>query len=155
MPSNISVKRTTVSEGNDVVITNRVVMADGTYLILGDLAGDVFSVRVFDVSGSGEGRAPNTAIFTDTAVNKETGGPAGGACIFDTLQTTYWDGADGTGYNFLYQLRWDAAGSTGPYLRAGHTYHVKFEADCDSTGTPDFGVVRWMHILDVQPGDPT
>ena len=120
MPSRISVKRTTVSEGNDVVLSNRIVMADGTNLILADLAGDVFSVRVFDMSGAGEGRTPNTSIYSDTAINKTTGGPEGGACIFDTLQTTYWDGEDGTGYNFVYQLRWDSTGSSGPYLRAGH-----------------------------------
>jgi hypothetical protein len=155
MPSKISVKRSTVVEGNDVFLTNLIVMADGTNLILGDLAGDTFEVRVFDVSGAGEGRTPNTSIYTDATVNKESGGPAGGACIFDTLQTTYWDGAGGDGYNFVYQLRWDSASSTGPYLRAGHTYHVKFTMDCDSTGSADFGVVRWTHILDVMPGDPT
>ena len=155
MPRNISVTRTSVVEGNDVVLTNRIVMADGTNFVLADVVSTTFSVRVFDLSGAGEGRTPNTAIYTDTAVNKTSGGPTGGACIFDTLQTTYWDGEDGTGYNFAYQLKWDSTGSTGPYMRAGHTYSVQFEADCDAAGAPDFGIMRWKHILDVRPGDPT
>ncbi len=154
MPSKISVKRSTIVEGTDVFLTNLIVMADGTNLVLGDIAGSTFEVCVFDVSGAGEGRTPNTAIYTNTAVDFLTGGPNGNACVFDTLQTTYWDGAGGDGYNFVFQLRYDAAGTTGPYLRAGHTYHVKFTLGADS-GSADFGTLRWMHILDVMPGDPT
>jgi len=130
-------------------------MADGTPLLVGDILDGSLAVRVFDVSGAGEGRTPNALIYSDTSIDKESGGPTGGACVFDTYQTTYWDGRDGTGYNFVYVLKWDSSGSTGPYLRAGHTYHVRFELDGDQTGAADFGVVRWSHILDIDPGDPS
>lgn len=150
----MTVVTSNVREGNDIVLTNRIVMADGDALQLVNLAGDI-SVRVFDMSAAGEGRTPNTAIFTKTDIDKHTGGPDDGACVFNTYQTKYWDGKGGTGYNFAYQIEWDSAGTTGPYLRAGHTYHVKFEFDGDNTGTDDFGIVRWMHVLKMAPGDPS
>lgn len=150
MPRNIVVGVHDVTEGNDVILTNYLVAADGTPVVQGDVTGNL-SVRVFDISGGGEGRDQDRSIFTDTAIAVATGGlGASGGHIEDTLETVYWDGKDQTGYNFVYALRWDSASSTGPYLRGGHRYKVEFEATL--TGGTDFGVMRWFHILNVGTG---
>ncbi len=149
MPRATVTPRSQVTEGNDVFLTHRIVTADGTNLVQADLSGTI-TVRVFDKAQGGEGRDPNTAVFTKTDISKTTGGPGGGASVLDTLATTYWDGQDGTGYNFVYQLIYDTAASTGPYPRAGHVYLVQFEA-----ATSSFGTVRWKTILDVSPSDPS
>lgn len=152
MPRSIVTVRSRVKEGNHVYLTNRIIMADGTQLVQSDVgSGSSIEVRVYDISGGGEGRRPDASIFTKTDIGVTTGGPGGGAAILDTYATTYWDGKDSTGYNFIYKLEWDSAGATGPYLRGGHTYLVEFRVDCDEGDT--FGIVRWTHILDVEPSD--
>ena len=148
MPSTIVIPRAQALEGSDVFIAHRLVKADGTNVTQADITSTI-SVRVFDRSGAGEGRAPDTPIYTDTTISKTTGGPGGGAAILDALATTYWDGQDSEGYNFIYRLQWDSSGSAGPYLRAGHRYYVAFEADVSGEGT-----MRWAMHLTILPGDP-
>lgn len=147
MPRAIVTTHSNVYEGNDVFLTDRIIMADGTQLELADLdISDNITVAVYPMSGAGEGRVQGTSIFTKTDIDKNTGGPGGGQAIWDTYQTTYWDGRDNTGYNFVYQLQYDAAGSDGPRLRGGHNYRVEF-----SFRTTNFGTVRWAHTLYIIP----
>jgi hypothetical protein len=145
MPRATVTVHSSVQEGNDVFLLNRLVTADNTNLVQADVDGTTMSVRVFDLSsGAGVSGDPTTAVFSDTAV-------AITGVFFDTLQTDgYWDGKDSTGYNFRYMLSWDADNSGGPYLRGGHKYAVEFEADLAS-GT-DFGVMRWRHVITIEDG---
>lgn len=142
MPRAIVTVHSDVEEGNDVFLTNRIVMADNTQLVQSDVNGNI-TVNVYPISGAGEGRVQTTSIFTKADISKT-------AVIFDTYQTTYWDGKDATGYNFLYQLQYDATGAAGPYLRGGHSYAVEFS--CRADLATDFGTMRWKHILHVRPG---
>jgi hypothetical protein len=139
-----------VVEGLDTFLSNRLITADGTQLVTGDVSGTI-SVRVYDLSAAGEGRDRDRSIFTKTDIALASGGPLTGADhLVNTLETgTYWDGRDTIGMNFCYRLIWNAAGSTGPYLRGGHKYRVDFEVT-----TTAFGVMRWTHILDVSHSSP-
>lgn len=141
MPSKILVTKGSVLEGTDAWLSARVLTADDTALVTGDCA-STMSVYVYDITDGGEGRRPDQAIFSKTDITTST-------VLSDTYLTTYWAGKDGTGYNTVYQLQYDAAGTVGPYLRGAHTYLVEFVVDA-STGT-DFGNVRWHFMLYVEP----
>lgn len=142
MPSEVITGRVQIREGEDVFLTGRIVMADGTNLVQADVSsGELIALYVYDKSGAGEGRKPNTTVFSDTSIALSN--------IFDSLQTDgYWDGLDSTGYNFRYQLQWDSAGSDGPYMRANHKYLAQFSVLTDS-----FGKIRWAWEIQVLPSD--
>jgi hypothetical protein len=132
-----------LEEGSDVFLTNRLITPDGTQLVQADINGTV-TVKVYDVSGGGAGRAPTTAIFTKTDIPVST--------VFDTYQTDgYWSGKDDTGYNFRYALLADESGATGPNMVGGHRYGVEFSANLDPSGGTDFGKAVWRHVLVLRP----
>lgn len=141
MPSQLVVVRKTILEGHDAVLTARILTADDTALQQTDIESTI-TLNVYDVTAGGKGRRPDSAIFTKTDISTDS-------AVSNTYATTYWAGKDGTGYNFVYFLRHDTAGTTGPYLRGGHKYLVEFSAD-GTTGT-DFGTIRWYFILQVEP----
>jgi len=147
MPSKLTMIRASVQEGGSPILAARVLTADETPLQQGDISANTVSLSVYDVSPGGQGRRPATAIFEKTDISTTAGGPGGIACISDTYATTYWNGKDSTGYNFVYRLIYDATGATGPYLRGGHTYRCEFSCDAGST----FGSVQWHFILYVEP----
>lgn len=149
MPAKLTVIRASVQEGGSPILSGRILTADETPLVQGDIASNTVSLNVYDVSPGGEGRRAATAIFTKTDISTTAGGPGGVACINSstTYVTTYWNGKDGTGYNFAYRLIYDTSGATGPYLRGGHTYRCEFSASAGST----FGTVQWHFILHVEP----
>lgn len=141
MPSRIVVTRGSILEGSDAWLTARVLTADDTALVTGDITGTI-TVKVFDVTSGGEGRRPDQSIFTKTDI-------AVAGTVLNAYATTYWAGKDSTGYNFVYPLRYDTAGTTGPYLRGGHTYLVEFSMD--TTAATDFGTTRIHFRLYVEP----
>jgi len=141
MPSRIVVTKATVLEGSDAFLAARLLTADDTQLVTTDITGTI-SVYVYDISDGGQGRRPDQSIFTKTDI-------VVAGTVLNTYATTYWAGKDGTGYNFVYPLRYDAAGTTGPYLRGGHVYLIEFNAD--ATAATDFGTMRWFFILTVTP----
>ena len=147
MPAKLTVIRAHVQEGGSPILTGRVLTADETPLQQGDISSNTIALSVYDVSSGGEGRRGATAIFTKTDISTTAGGPGAVASISDTYATTYWNGRDGTGYNFAYRLIYDTSGATGPYLRGGHTYRCEFSASAGST----FGTVQWHFILYVEP----
>jgi len=141
MPSRIVVTKANVLEGHDAVLTARLLTADDTPVQLSDVEATM-SVYVYDVSDGGAGRRPDNAVFSKTDITTSS-------VISNSYATTYWAGKDGTGYNAVYFLRYDTAGTTGPYLRGGHKYMVEFAVDA-STGT-DFGIMHWYFLLTVDP----
>lgn len=151
MPSRITVTKATILEGSDATLSARVLLSKNeTPLMTTDCDGDI-TLKVYDITAGGEGRRPDQAIFSKTDIDVLTGGPAGGGAILDTYSTTYWAGKDGTGANFEYQLRYDTTGVTGPYLRGGHRYMCEFSVDASSGTDSDFGTIRWVFVLFVQP----
>ena len=147
MPRVIHTVRGSVIEGNDVYLMARVVTADNTVLTTTDTGSTNVTITAFDKSGAGLGRTPDTNVFT-LAVADST--------VIAALSTDgFWDGLDGTGYNFKYRLLYDTdEDNTGLYMRANHTYLVQCSVVANSSGAT-FGTIRWAFLLDVLPNDPS
>ena len=103
----------------------RIVTADGTNLVTGDLRADTaLLVKVFDTDDPD----PNTNVFAASIAYS-----ARATYLFDTLRTDdYWGGLDGTGYNWRYQLKWSEF--TASYTpKASHRYRIEFALDGSTT----------------------
>lgn len=150
MPARISVTKATILEGNDAVLSARIILVNDSALLTTDCDGDI-TLNVYDVTTGGEGRRPDQAVFTKTDIAVATGGPTGAGAILDTYSSTYWAGKDGVGANFEYQLRFDSAGTTGPNLKGAHRYLCEFSVDAASGADTDYGVIRWFFVLYCEP----
>lgn len=150
MPTNVYVPEGEVLEGNDVFLVSRVVRADGVYLSRADVdlaeTGSVVNVSVYDLEDRSVTQA---AMWTSTTNGDDLAADTLTVLVAtagDLLTDGYWDGLDGTGYNFRLRLKYGGAVPIGPLLEGGHSYRVEVEVVTD-TG---FGSVRWAHVVAVR-----
>lgn len=131
-----------ITEGQDFYLLARVQTADGTNLVIGDVAATGINVYGYDVTSED---VDTTAVYSQTGIAPGAGGPSDGP-IYTTLKTDYnW--GDGTGYNFRIKIDLDSHWVTTPV--GGHKY--RFEVSFDTDGGADEGDIWLLYELQCFP----
>ena len=134
-----------VTEGNDVWFVARVLRPDNVILsrdvidTTGSPNPDALQIRIYDISrdslGTGaNGRQVHSANLASDALDNNLLTATPSASL---TNDGYWDGLDDTGYNFIYQLAFDAT-----KYEAGHRYMAEFAFE-----TSDYGTIRWAQAF--------
>ncbi|WP_291813863.1 hypothetical protein [Limnobacter sp.] len=138
-----------VVEGNGVWLCSRVTLPSGDYVKLANIptSGTVVEVKLIRQTPVGASHLPQT-LTQLTGVSGQTNLIN---VVFDTLQTTYWDGFDDLGYNFAYFLNptgTDVDGNTYRLI-GGNSYRVEILVQTNPPPTPGgsaantVGPIRW------------
>ena len=138
-----------VTEGNGFWICSRVTLPNGSYVQIKDLmtSGVVFQDDLVRQTPIGASHLAQT-ITSVTGTSSQSGL---GNTVFDTLQTTYWDGYDGIGYNVQYFVNpsGTATDSTSWRLIGGNDYRLEFLLQTKAPPTPagpdaaTVGAIKW------------
>lgn len=147
--------KTEIVEGNGVWLCSRVTLPSGDHVTTADLptSGTVFEVKVIRQTPIGASHLPQTVT--------QLAGVSGQAnvinVVFDTLQTTYWDGFDDLGYNVAYFLNPTGTDTDGNTWRliGGNTYRIELLLQTNPAPAPGaaaantVGPIRWSIDLTV------